>query len=76
MGGPLSPDGLMMQSSGISERAETFAQRLISAIAQHLSFAASKPQNGKLAVFVHDSCAAKMIKLLTAVWQILRTKHL
>jgi len=61
MGGRLSPDGLMMQPSGISERAGTFGQRLVSAIAQHLSFAESKPQNGKFAVFVHDSCAAKMV---------------
>jgi len=82
MGGPLSPDGLMWQLLGLSERAETFAQRLssimplISATAQHLSFAAPKPQIGDLAAFVHDSCAAKVVKLLMLTWQSLQAKHL
>ncbi|DBB15937.1 TPA: hypothetical protein ACH3X3_003311 [Trebouxia sp. C0006] len=50
MGRPQSPDRLMSPPSGLSVRAETFAQRLssymplISATAQHLSFAAPKPQ--------------------------------
>jgi len=69
MGRPSSPDGLMSQPSGLSVRAETFAQRLssimplISATAQHLSFAAPKPQKGDLAAVVHDCCAAKKVKL-------------
>ncbi|DBB03723.1 TPA: hypothetical protein ACH3X3_011034 [Trebouxia sp. C0006] len=50
MGRPPSPDRLMSQPSVLNVKAETFAQRLssymplISASAQHLSFAAPKPQ--------------------------------
>ena len=71
MGGPShsSPDRLMSQPSGLSVKAETFAQRLssymplISATAQHLSFAAPKPQKGDLAAFVHDLWLAKIAQL-------------
>ncbi len=36
---------------------------LISATAQHLSFAAPKPQKGDLAAFVHDLWLAKIAQL-------------
>ena len=67
-GRPPSPDRLMSQPSVMSVKAETFAQRLssymplISASAQHLSFAAPQPQQGDPAAFVH--VLASMIQLL------------
>ena len=69
MGRPPSPDRLMSQQSVLSVKAETFAQRLssyiplISASAQHLSFAAPKPQTGDPAAFVHDLWLAKLVQL-------------
>ncbi|DBA75610.1 TPA: hypothetical protein ACH3X2_009160 [Trebouxia sp. C0005] len=56
MARPSSPDRLMSQPSGLSVKTETFAQRLssympliISATAQHLSFAAPKAQKDESA---------------------------
>jgi hypothetical protein len=70
MGRPPSPDRLMSQPSVLNVKAETFAQRLssymplISASAQHLSFAAPKPQTGDPAAFVHDLWwLAKVVQL-------------
>lgn len=69
MGRPLSPERLLSQPSGLSVKAETFAQRLssympfISATAQRLSFAVPKPQTGDPAAFVHDLWSAKVVHL-------------